>query len=100
MFRKLTRTIRAFRREFSPPAAACSEIPSVGLALGGCFARGLAHIGVLKVRDGEEVRVSYVAGTSGGAVIGAAYCSGISAKELEEIASLVRFKDFARWTLS
>ena len=100
MFRKLTRTIRAFRREFSPPAAACSEIPSVGLALGGGFARGLAHIGVLKVLEEEQVPVSYVAGTSVGAVIGAAYCSGISAKELEEIASLVRFKDFARWTVS
>lgn len=41
-----------------------------------------------------------MAGTSVGSVIGAAYCSGISARELEEIARLVRFRDFARWTVS
>jgi NTE family protein len=41
-----------------------------------------------------------MAGTSVGSVIGAAYCSGITAKELEEISGLVRFSDFARWTLS
>ena len=41
-----------------------------------------------------------MAGTSVGAVIGAAYCSGVSAKELEEIAAIVRVKDFARYTIS
>ena len=35
-----------------------------------------------------------------GSVIGAAYCSGISARELEEVARLVRMKDFSRWTIS
>jgi NTE family protein len=35
-----------------------------------------------------------------GAVIGAAYCSGMSATELAEVAALVRFRDFARWTIS
>jgi NTE family protein len=75
-------------------------MPSIGIALGGGFARGLSHIGVLKVFEEEGIPISFVAGTSVGSVIGAAYCSGISAKELEEIASLVRFKHFARWTLS
>jgi NTE family protein len=41
-----------------------------------------------------------VAGTSVGALIGAAYCSGVSAEELEQVATQVRFKTFARWTLS
>jgi NTE family protein len=41
-----------------------------------------------------------MAGTSVGALIGAAYCSGVSAAELERIAIRVRFKDFASWTLS
>jgi NTE family protein len=41
-----------------------------------------------------------VGGTSVGAVIGAAYCSGMSAAELAEMAALVRFRDFARWTIS
>ncbi len=44
--------------------------------------------------------MDYVAGTSVGSIIGAAYCSGVSAKELCEIALLVRFKHFARWTIS
>lgn len=72
----------------------------IGLAFGGGFARGLAHVGVLKVLEEEGIALDYIAGTSVGAVIGAAYCSGVSAKELEEIASIVRFKDFARYTLS
>ena len=70
------------------------------MALGGGFARGLAHIGVLKVLEEEGIPVSLIAGTSVGSVIGAAYASGISAKELEEIAALVRFKDFSRWSFS
>ena len=70
------------------------------LRSGGGFARGLAHIGVLKVLEEEGIPVNFIAGTSVGSVIGAAYCSGISARELEEMAALVRFKDFARWTLS
>lgn len=103
MFAKVTRSVRAFTRELrrlsSAPSAA-SKTPSIGLALGGGFARGMAHIGVLKVLEEEKIPISFIAGTSVGAVVGAAYCGGISAKELEELAALVRFKDFARWTLS
>ncbi len=101
MFRRLVHSVRAFQRELShPPSSATPPIPAIGLALGGGFARGLAHIGVLKVLEEENIPIRFVAGTSVGAIIGAAYCSGISAREMEEIASLVRFKDFARWTLS
>ncbi|MGI9104253.1 MAG: patatin-like phospholipase family protein [Terriglobales bacterium] len=105
MLDKLARSVRAFTRELKriseaplPPVA--PHAPSIGLALGGGFARGLAHIGILKVFEAEGIPVNFIAGTSVGSVIGAAYCSGISAKELEEISALVRFKDFARWTLS
>src|SRR5438445_8357163 len=41
-----------------------------------------------------------IAGTSVGALIGAAYCSGVTIAELEEVAYKVRFTTFARWTLS
>lgn len=104
-FGKIARGFRAFAGALggSHPDTSIlesAEQPSIGLALGGGFARGLAHVGVLKVLEEEGISVSYIAGTSVGAVIGAAYCSGVSAKELEEIASLVRFKHFARWTLS
>jgi NTE family protein len=103
---KVARSIRAFAQEFSRPRSSApitlgaSKTPTIGLALGGGFARGLSHIGVLKVFEEEGIPISFIAGTSVGSVIGAAYCSGISARELEEIAALVRFKHFARWTIS
>ena len=74
--------------------------PGIGIALGGGFARGIAHVGVLKILEEEKIPISFVAGTSVGALIGAAYCSGVSTAELEEVACRVRFKTFARWTLS
>ncbi|MGZ5063099.1 MAG: patatin-like phospholipase family protein, partial [Usitatibacter sp.] len=74
--------------------------PRVCLVLSGGGARGAAHIGVLKVLEEEEIPISLMAGTSVGALIGAAYCSGVTIPELEQIATRVRFKHFARWTLS
>ena len=56
----------------------------VGLALSGGGARGLAHIGVLKVLEQERIRVDVVAGTSMGGVIAALYAAGISAREMEK----------------
>jgi len=99
---KIVRSVRAFGRSISgiPSSAPVSPIPSIGLALGGGFARGIVHVGVLKVLEQEGIPISFVAGTSVGALIGAAYCSGVSPAELEEIAARVRFKDLARWTLS
>jgi len=72
----------------------------MGLALGGGFARGIAHIGVLKVLQAEGIPIRVVAGTSVGALIGASYCSGSSIAEMEEVAHNTRFTSFARWTLS
>lgn len=53
------------------------------LALGAGGARGLAHIHVLKAFDDAGVRPKIIAGTSIGALIGAAYCSGMSGAEIE-----------------
>ena len=75
-------------------------MPAIGVALGGGFARGIAHIGVLKVLEEEGIPVRMIAGTSVGAIMGAAYCSGLTIAELEELAHKVRFTTFARWTLS
>jgi NTE family protein len=101
---KIVRSIRAFVHEFARPSQdenhEQNRRPTIGLALGGGFARGLAHIGILKVLEENHIPIDFVAGTSVGSVIGAAYCSGVSARELEEIARLVRFKDIARWTVS
>lgn len=108
-FSKIVRSVKAFREELArrqgrvieaPAPLPLAKRPRIGIALGGGFARGMSHIGVLKVFEQERIPIDYIAGTSVGAVIGAAYCSGMSAKEMEEIAMLVRFKDFARWTIS
>jgi NTE family protein len=99
---KIVRSVQAFGRELSRKTAATGEprIPAIGLALGGGFARGMAHIGVLKVLEEEAIPVSMVAGTSVGALIGAVYCSGVSIEDLEKVARSCRFTTFARWTVS
>ncbi len=102
---KIVRSVKALGRELARQTVPENlgepqKPPKIGVALGGGFARGLAHIGVLKVLEEENIPVDFIAGTSVGSVIGAAYASGISAKELEEVAALVRFKDFSRWTFS
>jgi NTE family protein len=98
----IIRSVQAFGREISRKSAPVlsTRIPAIGVALGGGFARGIAHIGVLKVLEQEGIPIRAVAGTSVGALIGAAYCSGLSIQELEEVAHNVRFTTFARWTLS
>src|SRR5712691_10965152 len=99
---QIVRSVAAFGRGLTGTPVSLAPIPAskIGLALGGGFARGIAHIGVLKVLEKENIPVDFIAGTSVGALIGAAYCSGVSAAELEQCANRVRFKHFARWTLS
>ena len=99
---KIIRSVKAFGREFSRKAEqpALSHPPAIGIALGGGFARGIAHVGVLKVLEEEGIPIHAVAGTSVGALIGACYCSGLSPADMEELAHKTRFTSFARWTLS
>jgi NTE family protein len=96
--------LNAFTRELnrSRPIAdgLKTQRPKVGIALGGGFARGIAHVGVLKVFEEEGIPIDFVAGTSVGAVVGALYCSGVSAKELEEVAAIMKFNTFARLSIS
>lgn len=65
--------------------------PKVGLVLSGGGAKGLAHIGVLKVIDSLGLKVDYVAGTSMGAIIGSLYASGYTGKQLDSIFKGVDF---------
>ena len=98
---KIIRSVQAFGREFTRKSSTVSPpVPAIGVALGGGFARGIAHIGVLKVLEQEGIPIRVVAGTSVGALIGASYCSGLSIAEMEEVAHNTRFTSFARWTLS
>ncbi len=59
--------------------------PKLGLALSGGSTHGAAHIGVLQVFEREGIRPDFVAGTSAGALVGAAYCAGVPLDELEEM---------------
>ena len=59
---------------------------SIVLVLGGGSARGLAHIGVLKVLEKEKIPIHRIVGTSMGALIGAAYSVGMPLKKMEEMA--------------
>src|SRR5712672_3591733 len=101
--RKIVSSVRAFGRGMAAGVSTSpnpTKVPSIGLALGGGFARGIAHVGVLKVLEEENIPIRIVAGTSVGALIGASYCSGLSPTELEGVARSTRFTTFARWTLS
>jgi NTE family protein len=56
----------------------------LGLALGGGGARGISHIGVLRVLEQENISIDLLVGTSIGALVGAAYASGMTADQIEE----------------
>lgn len=62
------------------------EDKKIGLVLSGGTAKGLAHIGILKVLDEEKVPIEYVTGTSMGSIIGGMYSVGYTPEEIEEIA--------------
>ncbi|MEW6182728.1 MAG: patatin-like phospholipase family protein [Bacillota bacterium] len=66
----------------------------LGLALGGGFVRGMAHIGVLKTLEAEGIRPSIVAGTSAGSLVAGLYAAGWSVKEMEDMARSLHADDF------
>ena len=62
-----------------------NERPKIGLVLSGGGARGIAHIGVLKVLEEVGIEPDYITGTSMGSVIGALYAIGYRSDQLEKI---------------
>src|SRR5438128_1618931 len=64
---------------------AYAQTPKIGIALSGGAARGLAHIGVLKVLEQAGIPVDVIAGTSMGSVVGGLYAVGYSAAQLDTI---------------
>ena len=89
-----------FREFASGNDAERTARPKVGLALAGGFARGIAHIGVLRAFRDAGIPIDCVAGTSVGALIGAGFCSGLSLGKMQEIGQSTTFADFGRWTPS
>ncbi len=67
--------------------------PKIGLVLGGGGARGIAHIGVLKVLKELRIPVDYIAGTSMGAIVGGLYASGMSVEEIDQLTRNMDWRD-------
>jgi NTE family protein len=74
--------------------------PRIGLALGGGFARGIAHVGVLRAFEKNDIPIHAVAGVSAGSMVAAAMAGGADSKHIEEIALSMKLRDVARWTIS
>jgi NTE family protein len=87
-------------RGYFDPSETSTALPRIGLALGGGFARGIAHAGVLKVFERHGIPIHCITGVSAGAVVAAAYASGAQPDEIARAACSVRFGDVARWSLS
>ncbi|MFH1476562.1 MAG: patatin-like phospholipase family protein [Verrucomicrobiota bacterium] len=73
----------------SPPAinpdTATARQPRIGLVLGGGGAKGIAHIGVLRVLEEMRIPIAYVGGTSMGAIVGGFYAAGLAPDEIAVI---------------
>ena len=76
--------------KLSPPRR-----PKIALVLGGGGARGLAHIGVLKVLDEEKVPVDIVVGTSVGALVGSLYAAGVPLQKIEKLGENIGWNDLS-----
>ena len=98
----LVQSKAALKRLLLPPGEKCpaSELPvRIGLALGGGFARGIAHAGVLRVLEEHHIPIHCVTGISAGSVVAAAYASGATPDEIARAGCSMRFGDVGRWSL-
>lgn len=77
-----------------------STRPTIGLALSGGAARGIAHVGVLRALTENEIPIDYVAGTSAGSLVGGAWASGMALDDIERIGLNLRWRDIGRVTMS
>ncbi|HWH71534.1 MAG TPA: patatin-like phospholipase family protein [Candidatus Sulfotelmatobacter sp.] len=71
----------------------------IGLALGGGFARGIAHIGVLQALVAHRIPIDYVAGTSAGSLVGAMFCAGLDPWLLERVCEQLNWRALVRLKL-
>lgn len=74
--------------------------PRIALALSGGAARGLAHIGVLRVLERNGIPIDMIAGTSAGSIAGGAYAAGLEPDEIARIGVSLRWRDMGKMTLS
>ena len=74
--------------------------PRIGLALGGGAARGLTHLGVLKVLVEEKIPIDFVSGVGVDSIVAAGFAAGLSMAQLIQQAESVTWKHLGRWSLS
>jgi NTE family protein len=86
-------------RHSAPIEVSGTRGPTVALVLGGGGLRGFAHIGVLRALEEAGIKPDIVVGTSAGALVGAAYASGLSAAQIESAARAVKLSSLIDWTL-
>ncbi len=77
-------------------AQAASGRPRIGLVLGGGGARGMAHVGVLKVLEEMRIPIDCVAGTSMGSIIGGLYASGMTVDDMEQTLARINWPEVFR----
>lgn len=75
------------------------ERPKIGLALGSGSARGVAHLGVLKVLEEEGIPIDMIAGTSAGSLMGGAYAAGVTVKDMMTLAASMKWGNIIRPTI-
>jgi len=99
--RRFFSALRGLPREIVQPIVPAAKFvpPKIGLALGGGFARGIAHAGVLKAFEQHEIPIHCITGVSAGAIVAAAYASGATPAEIARAGCALRFSDVARWSL-
>jgi NTE family protein len=71
----------------------------IGLALGGGFARGIAHAGILDIFDRRGIPIHCITGVSAGSIVASAYASGATPDEIARAGCAMRFGDVARWSI-
>jgi NTE family protein len=76
------------------------ERPTIGLALSGGAARGMAHVGVLRALAENGIPIDCIAGTSAGALVAGALASGLPIEEIAEFGRNLRWRDIGRVTMS
>jgi NTE family protein len=101
--RMVGRDIRAARQVASAVISRLRGVsriaPRIGLALGGGFARGIAHAGVLEVFERNQIPIHCITGVSAGSIVAAAYASGATPAEISQAGCHMRFGDVGSWTL-
>jgi NTE family protein len=80
----------------APPTGSAGAPPRIALALSGGGARGIAHVGVLKVLDEMRIPISCVTGTSMGSIVAGAFAVGRSPTEIEQIVLATDWNDIFR----